>query len=160
MPDAAENLLTTLEQTHSLARILGETAAAGTVILLRGELGSGKTTFVQGLGAGLGIPTVINSPTFVLLQEYPEGRIPLFHADLYRLDPLSALDLGLEELWSGPGIVAVEWPERLPELPQQWLDLQLEWAGEETRKLHIQSRGQAHDQLWQQVMARYSGISK
>ncbi|NJK64678.1 MAG: tRNA (adenosine(37)-N6)-threonylcarbamoyltransferase complex ATPase subunit type 1 TsaE [Synechococcaceae cyanobacterium SM2_3_1] len=151
-------MVMTLDQTLRLACILGETAVAGTVILLRGELGSGKTTFVQGLGIGLGIATVIHSPTFVLLQEYWEGRLPLFHADLYRLDPLSVLDLGLEELWSGPGIVAVEWPERLPELPQQWLDLQLEWAGDETRKLQIQWQGQAHGQLWQQVVEQYSSM--
>ncbi len=158
MPDADGILLRTLDQTQSLARLLGEMATPGTVILLRGGLGSGKTTFVQGVGAGLGISTVINSPTFVLIQEYWEGRLPLFHADLYRLDPLSILDLGLEELWSGPGIVAVEWPERLPELPQHWLDLQLEWIGDQTRRLQIQWQGQAHRQLWQAVVERYSSI--
>jgi tRNA threonylcarbamoyladenosine biosynthesis protein TsaE len=156
MPAEDEILLTNLDQTRNLARLLGAAATPGVVLLLGGGLGSGKTTFVQGVGAGLGISTVINSPTFVLIQEYWQGRLPLFHADLYRLDPLSVLDLGLEELWSGSGVVAVEWPERLPALPQCWLELQLQWAGEESRLVKVRWQGETHGHLWQRVLERYA----
>ncbi|KAB1986703.1 tRNA (adenosine(37)-N6)-threonylcarbamoyltransferase complex ATPase subunit type 1 TsaE, partial [Haemophilus parainfluenzae] len=82
----------------------------------------GKTTLVQGIGAGLGIVDPLSSPTFTLINEYPEGRIPLYHVDLYRLDPAQVEQLYLDLYWEGeevePGIVAIEWAERLTYQPQ------------------------------------------
>ncbi|MEM8807497.1 MAG: tRNA (adenosine(37)-N6)-threonylcarbamoyltransferase complex ATPase subunit type 1 TsaE [Cyanobacteria bacterium P01_G01_bin.38] len=108
--------------TQHLGEKLGRCLPAGTVLLLEGTLGSGKTTLVQGLGAGLGIPNSIDSPTFTLINEYLEGRVPLYHVDLYRLSPEEADTLYLETYWQGeevePGILAIEWAERLRYLPE------------------------------------------
>jgi len=105
------------DETRALAERLGRLLEPGTFVLLSGDLGAGKTAFVRGLAAGLGAdPEAVTSPTFVLIQHY-KGRIPLVHADLYRLETGAAVDdLGLEELGRG-GVVAVEWAERMPYLP-------------------------------------------
>lgn len=125
---------------------LGQVLPPGTVLLLEGELGSGKTTLVQGLGAGLGITDAIDSPTFTLVNEYLDGRTPLYHLDLYRLSPAEVADLALETYWDGlevePGIVAIEWAERLPSKPANYLLLQLtydEIAGRQVRLAAIGS---------------------
>ena len=107
--------------TQNLGYRLGQGCPAGTVLLLAGNLGSGKTTLVQGLGLGLGIAEPISSPTFTLINEYLEGRIPLYHVDLYRLEPGQVGSLELESYWDAaettPGIVAIEWAERLMDPP-------------------------------------------
>ncbi|MEN9229717.1 MAG: tRNA (adenosine(37)-N6)-threonylcarbamoyltransferase complex ATPase subunit type 1 TsaE [Thermostichus sp. DG02_5_bins_236] len=151
-------MLPSTAATQALAALIGQMADPGLVILLEGNLGSGKTTFVQGLGQGLGIPEPIDSPTFVLLQEYYSGRIPLFHCDLYRLDSVSAKDLGLEELWSGRGITAIEWPQHLLHLPSTylWLHLQSDPQMDGSRFLHIKGKGSLPAQLWQQVLSAFS----
>lgn len=100
------------EATRAVGAAVGRFAAAGTVVLLQGDLGAGKTVFAQGVGRGLGAPTVVNSPTFVLVNEHLGGRLPLRHADLYRLDDLDLIaELGLDQAAIG-GILLVEWPER------------------------------------------------
>jgi tRNA threonylcarbamoyladenosine biosynthesis protein TsaE len=100
-------------ETAALARDLAGRLAPGAVVLLFGDLGAGKTAFVRGLAEGLGAdPDEVSSPTFTLIQEYP-GRVRLFHADLYRLSPAEAEDLGLEELAGGEGVLAIEWADRL-----------------------------------------------
>jgi tRNA threonylcarbamoyladenosine biosynthesis protein TsaE len=124
--------LQTLAQTKALGQSLGERLAPGTVILLEGDLGTGKTTFVQGLGAELGITEAIVSPTFGLIHEYHEGRIPLYHFDLYRLSPAEVYELHPETYWLGLetplGITAIEWPERLADWPEHHLSLKLTHA--------------------------------
>lgn len=121
LPDAAA--------THTLGRALGQCLPAGSVLLLEGELGSGKTTLVQGIGSGLELLDSIDSPTFTLINEYLDGRIPLYHLDLYRLEAQEVADLYLETYWEGvevePGLVAIEWAERLPVLPERYLRVQL-----------------------------------
>ena len=118
------------QATQALGRSLGEQLPAGSVLLLKGDLGSGKTTLVQGLGAGLGIEE-IDSPTFTLINEYTKGRVPLYHIDLYRLSTAEADSLYLETYWEGievePGIVAIEWAERLTHLPPQAVELALSY---------------------------------
>src|SRR5919199_6139267 len=89
------------EATRSLGVTLGQSLPAGSVILLEGDLGSGKTTLVQGLGEGLGITNPIVSPTFTLINEYTEGRLPLYHLDLYRLQPAEVEALNPEIYWEG-----------------------------------------------------------
>jgi tRNA threonylcarbamoyladenosine biosynthesis protein TsaE len=114
--------------TRHLGIALGRSLPPGSILLLEGDLGSGKTSLVQGIGEGLGITEPISSPTFVLLNEYPEGRIPLYHLDLYRLQPSEVDELYLENYWEGIevplGIVAIEWAERLGYLPSDYLKLQ------------------------------------
>ena len=102
------------DETATVARELAAIVQAGDVILLSGNLGAGKTAFVRGLAAGLGIdPEEVSSPTFTLVHEYRGGRLTLYHADLYRLDRVATEDLGLEEMGVADGVLAIEWPDRL-----------------------------------------------
>ena len=118
-----------LEATVALGHRLGQVLRPGTVLLLSGDLGAGKTTLVQAIAQGLGITDPVSSPTFVLLNEYLDGRSPLYHFDLYRLEPAGVVALDPELYWEGvevdPGIVAIEWAERLPELPGDRLEIHL-----------------------------------
>ncbi len=101
-------------QTRSIAAALARDLAAGSVLLLSGDLGAGKTAFVKGLAEGLGIdPDEVTSPTFTLVHEYRGGRLPLIHVDLYRLDRADLDEIGLDQDLAATGIVAVEWSERL-----------------------------------------------
>lgn len=114
------------EETRRLGAIIGRCAAPGAVLLLQGDLGAGKTVVAQGVGRGLGCPTVVNSPTFVLMNEHLGGRLPLRHADLYRLDDEELItELGLDQAAEG-GVLLIEWPERGARvLPADHLHLQL-----------------------------------
>ena len=129
------------EATRSLGIRLGQSLPAGSVILLEGDLGAGKTTLVQGIGEGLGIEDAIVSPTFTLINEYPEGRIPLYHLDLYRLKPAEVEALNLESYWDGVefplGLVAIEWAERLPYKPESYLHLCLNYSQESGRQVEL-----------------------
>lgn len=133
--------LADLEATHQLGITLGKTLNAGSVILLEGDLGAGKTTLVQGIGKGLGIIDPIVSPTFTLINEYTAGRIPLYHLDLYRLEPHEVIGLNLESYWEGievtPGIVAIEWAERMPYLPDSYLKIGLNHGENGQRQAEI-----------------------
>lgn len=132
-------------KTHSPSetqKIAAQCAAAlqpGAVLALVGELGSGKTCFVQGLAAGLGVPEKITvaSPTFVLIHEYAGGRLPLFHFDFYRLEKKEeALQLGLEEYWEGEGVSVVEWADRFPKIfPEKTKWIYFETHGETQREI-------------------------
>jgi len=126
------------EETQKVAEELGRRLKPGEVVLLFGELGAGKTTFVQGLARGLGVSEdyYIQSPTFALINEYP-GRIPLFHIDLYRLEPEDVYDLGLEELAS-QGILVIEWSERLPFSLGKEIRVHLKILSPERRKIIIE----------------------
>lgn len=102
------------EQTRHIAARLAKDLRPGAVILLKGDLGAGKTAFVRGLAEGLSInPDDVTSPTFTLVHEYRGGRLPLIHVDLYRLDRADLDDIGLDQDLANDGIVAIEWPERL-----------------------------------------------
>ncbi|WP_193199689.1 tRNA (adenosine(37)-N6)-threonylcarbamoyltransferase complex ATPase subunit type 1 TsaE [Nostoc sp. MG11] len=129
------------EATLRLGIALGESLSAGSVILLEGDLGAGKTTLVQGIGKGLGITELVVSPTFTLINEYTEGRLPLYHLDLYRLEPQEVAALNLETYWEGveviPGIVAIEWAERMPYKPDSYLSINLTYEHEVTRQAEI-----------------------
>jgi tRNA threonylcarbamoyladenosine biosynthesis protein TsaE len=125
-------------ETAALGRELAGTLSAGDVVLLVGDLGAGKTAFVRGLAEGLGVGGgEVSSPTFTLVQEYRGGRLPLFHVDLYRLnDPREIDDLGLTEI-AEDGVLAIEWAERLPQVPQKAVRVAIEHAGETERRLVI-----------------------
>ena len=100
--------------TMAVAREFAATLRAGDVVLLSGDLGAGKTAFVRGLAGGLGAnPDDVSSPTFTLVHEYRGGRLPLYHADLYRLQGTTIEELGLDERAVDQGVLAIEWPERL-----------------------------------------------
>ncbi len=116
--------------TKALGEKLGAALPAGSVILLSGDLGAGKTTLVQGIGMGLGIDESITSPTFTLVNEYHKGRIPLYHLDLYRLSSAEVENLYIENYWEGievePGITAIEWSGRLPYLPPDYITIDIQ----------------------------------
>ncbi|MDU1028307.1 MAG: tRNA (adenosine(37)-N6)-threonylcarbamoyltransferase complex ATPase subunit type 1 TsaE [Clostridiales bacterium] len=118
-------------EMRAVAQDLAAVLRPGDVILLKGDLGAGKTTWTQGLAKGLGVIEEVTSPTFVIISEYHSGRLPLYHIDAYRLeDPAEAENLGLPELFEGDGVTVVEWPERLEGyLPKDALILTLSYCG-------------------------------
>ncbi|MEI6562989.1 MAG: tRNA (adenosine(37)-N6)-threonylcarbamoyltransferase complex ATPase subunit type 1 TsaE [bacterium] len=127
--------------THKLARHLLKQVPGSMVLALHGDLGSGKTCFVQGLAAALGIDRPVTSPTFTLVHEY-KGTRPLVHVDLYRLrDSLDALMLGLEEYFDSSGITAIEWAERADDIfPAQTIHIFFEtMAASHSRRITIKS---------------------
>jgi len=129
------------EDTQAVARDLASTLEAGDVVLLSGTLGAGKTAFVRGLAAGLGIdPEEVCSPTFTLVHEYRGGRLTLYHADLYRLDKAATGDLGLEEMGVTDGVLAIEWPDRLTHELSGAIRVQIDIAGETTRRISVGGR--------------------
>ena len=99
--------LTNRDATIALGKKIGQQLVAGDVLVLDGDLGAGKTTFTKGLAAGLEIPDIIKSPTFTIIHEYQDGRLPLYHMDAYRLENGGAEDLGLEEYFDGDGVSVV-----------------------------------------------------
>ena len=105
------------KETLELGEKLGHLVTPGTVIALNGDLGVGKTVFSQGLASGLGVTEPVCSPTFTLIQEYDEGRIPLYHFDVYRIDgPWDMDDLGYEDYFYGQGVCLVEWSNLIEDL--------------------------------------------
>ena len=109
------------EDTFMLGKKLGMEAVAGLLYCLNGDLGVGKTVFTQGFAEGLGITEPVSSPTFTILQEYEEGRIPFYHFDVYRIaDPEEMYELGYEDYFFGEGVCLVEWAVLIQDLlPKQ-----------------------------------------
>lgn len=127
------------EDTRQLARALAGLVRPGDVVLLEGELGAGKTTFVQGFGAGLGVRELITSPTFTLVRTY-RGRLELVHADLYRLDHLGeVVDLGLPELLDDGAVAVVEWGDVAGSmLSAEFLEVRMEIGeAEDERRIEV-----------------------
>jgi len=136
-----------VEETQRLGRSIGAMVTAGTVLALTGDLGSGKTSFVQGLAAGLEVPDdyYVTSPSYTLINEYP-GRFTLFHVDLYRIsNPVDIEDIGLYEILDENGIVAIEWADRIEQsfLPDP-IRIQFEITDDETRKICISAKKFKH----------------
>lgn len=128
-------------ETRQVAARLAGALEPGAVILLHGDLGAGKTAFVRGLAEGLGVPDdEVSSPTFTLVHEYRGGRLPLFHADLYRLAPgISLEDFGLDEV-AEDGVLAIEWPERLARAIPGALDVRIAIVTDTERLIAIEGR--------------------
>lgn len=105
------------EETFKLGEMTGGKLKPGTVVCLDGDLGVGKTVFVKGVAKGLGIKEPVVSPTFTILQEYREGRIPLYHFDVYRIeDPEEMYEIGFDDYLYGDGVCLIEWAKRVTEL--------------------------------------------
>lgn len=131
------------EETQALAERLGRLVDAGDVIALAGDLGAGKTAFVQGLARGLEVRSArVASPSFTIVNEHA-GRLPLIHADLYRLaDPEELEELGFRDYLGRGGVVAVEWFEQAPDaLPAERLEVRLVATAPESRRLEVRARG-------------------
>ena len=116
------------EETYQFGKELGEKALPGQVYCLDGDLGTGKTVFAQGFAAGLGIAGPVNSPTFTILQVYEDGRLPLYHFDVYRIaDPEEMDEIGYEDCFYGEGVCLVEWSELIEELiPEDAIHITIE----------------------------------
>jgi tRNA threonylcarbamoyladenosine biosynthesis protein TsaE len=128
------------DETFALGRRTGRSLRPGSLVLLQGELGTGKTVFARGVAVGLGIAeSEVSSPTFTLVQEYAGGRLPLFHADLYRLEGADEIgSLGIEHLLERGGVVLVEWGERLPQhLKRGATTVSFADIGEDARRIQV-----------------------
>lgn len=134
---------TNVEMTRTLGKQLGERLERGDVIALQGDLGAGKTNLVQGIAQGLGIAEDVNSPTFILANEYFSGRLPLYHIDAYRVSGAAEADaFGLDDYLNGDGVTVIEWAERVREaLPPDALWIVMEYRGENERTLEYTADG-------------------
>ncbi|WP_214837785.1 tRNA (adenosine(37)-N6)-threonylcarbamoyltransferase complex ATPase subunit type 1 TsaE [Exiguobacterium sp. s36] len=139
-------------ETQAVAEKLATLVKAGTVITLNGDLGAGKTTFTQGFGKGLGVTRNVNSPTFTIMKQY-QGRLPLYHMDVYRLEDTGD-DIGLEEYINGDGVAIVEWSNLIESsLPKERLAITIERIGDEERQLTFAPVGDVYDALVKEVLA-------
>lgn len=138
------------ERTRAIGRAIGQAAHPGTVLALIGELGAGKTQLAKGVAEGLGVRSVVNSPTFVLMNEHA-GRLRLYHVDAYRLEePEDAVAAGLIDERQADGVVVIEWADRIAEwLPAERLDIAIDAPGvdPDARALRWIAMGDAHRRL-------------
>jgi tRNA threonylcarbamoyladenosine biosynthesis protein TsaE len=140
-------------QTIRVGQRLGERLRAGDLVVLMGEFGAGKTHLIKGVAQGLGSTDLVNSPSFVLINQYragpQHGRMPIFHADLYRIeDPDELAAIGIEEAWSGEGVCLIEWAEHAGEwLPQEHLAIYLQHLSETKRVLRFVPHGARYEAL-------------
>jgi len=131
------------KETEALGEKIGKTVAAGTVIALIGDLGTGKTTLTKSIARGLGVTETVTSPTFNIIREYKSGRLPLYHFDVYRIgDPDEMFELGYEEYFYGDGVCVVEWADIIEELlPEDAVTIRIErGASEDEREYRIEGK--------------------
>lgn len=131
------------EETFEVGRRLGEQAKAGTVYCLNGDLGVGKTVFTQGVAKGLSIEETVDSPTFTIVKVYEDGRLPLYHFDVYRIGDVSEMDeIGYEDYFYGEGVCLVEWSGLIEEiLPEKRVEIVIEKdleKGFDYRKIRVE----------------------
>jgi tRNA threonylcarbamoyladenosine biosynthesis protein TsaE len=148
------------EQTRRLGARLSRLFNGGEVVLLAGDLGTGKTCLVQGIGRGLGINDPITSPTFTLINEYYGARLALYHVDLYRIaDVKATLTFGLDEYLHGDGVCAIEWAERVKQIwPQEYLLIRLRHIDETKRGLTLRGVGLRYDRLVKRFRREAFGV--
>lgn len=142
-------------ETEKIGKRLAATLWAGSIILLSGDLGVGKTVFARGVGRGLGIEEPITSPTYTLIHEY-EGPLPLYHFDLYRLNSVEEMeDIGYEEYFYGDGVTLVEWPQRINNeiLPAAYLIVEiLKIGNDDERRILFKSKGIKYEKLLKELI--------
>ncbi|EMF0110238.1 tRNA (adenosine(37)-N6)-threonylcarbamoyltransferase complex ATPase subunit type 1 TsaE [Enterococcus hirae] len=149
--------LSGLDKTEELAKVIGEVALPGDNLVLTGDLGAGKTTLTKGIARGLGIEQMIKSPTYTIIREYDQGRLPLYHMDIYRV-ATSGADLGLDEYFEGEGLSVIEWGNLLEEaLPEDYLELILEKSDTdlEYRYVKFQAYGEQSEAFKQRIMEQW-----
>jgi tRNA threonylcarbamoyladenosine biosynthesis protein TsaE len=137
------------EQTWQTGQLLGELLDAGDTVCLYGDLGAGKTNFTYGIAQGLDVQEqYITSPTFTFVNEY-QGRVPLYHIDLYRLkDPDELENIGFEEYIESDGVTVIEWAERAEdELPVEGLSVYLSYVDEHSREIGFIGEGERYEKL-------------
>ncbi|MEF3313422.1 tRNA (adenosine(37)-N6)-threonylcarbamoyltransferase complex ATPase subunit type 1 TsaE [Paenibacillus sp. GYB004] len=140
------------EQTAKLAEALSAMMEAGTVVALDGDLGAGKTRFSQSVARALGVPGVVNSPTFTIIKEYEGDRLPFYHMDVYRISEDEADELGLDDYFYGEGVTLVEWAELIRNLlPPDRLAIYISHAGETRRVMELRPYGARYNQWCNQL---------
>lgn len=140
-------------ETRALGEQIGKSLDAGSLILLKGDLGAGKTLFTQGVASGAGVDSAmpVTSPTYTLMNIY-HGRLPIYHFDLYRLEGGGDVDdLGFDEYFEGDGIALVEWAERAPELQRGALLVEIDHVDESSRTIRL---------TFDETDVRYAGIGQ
>ena len=134
------------EQTEAIGEALGKRIPGGSVIAYLGDLGAGKTAFTRGLARGLGITDPVTSPTYTIVNEYLQGRLPLFHFDMYRLHSSDDLfDIGWEDYLERGGVCAVEWSENVADALEDAITVRIEKTGDTSRKITIEGAGEFAD---------------
>jgi tRNA threonylcarbamoyladenosine biosynthesis protein TsaE len=149
--------------TEMLGEQVGRLLEAGDIVCLYGELGSGKTVLTKGMARGLGVTPerAVRSPSFVFIHRY-QGRVPVYHADLYRLDgPMDLEDIGLHEFLGGDGVAVIEWADKLgASLPAERLDITIAHQKVETRMITITPRGARYHQRLEQWQSQPTARGK
>ena len=146
-------------QTLKIGACIGRHAKPGDIILLSGELGSGKTLLTKGIAKGLGLHAdEVISPTFILLREYWQAKMPLYHFDLYRVShECEVINIGYEEYFYGEGISVVEWPDRLKKLlPKDYLSIELSLQGLSKRKFVFKPCGKRAQEITWRIHETFS----
>lgn len=140
------------QETEYIGKRIASFLSPGDIISLTGDLGAGKTLFVQGIAKGLGIEQMVTSPTFTIIQEYDEGKIPLYHMDVYRIeDPLEMEDIGYEEYFYGEGVTCVEWGNLILELfPKEHLKIHITHL-EDGREMSFTPVGRHYESLVEEL---------
>lgn len=150
------------EATEKLAAIIGKTAEPGDNLVLTGDLGAGKTTMTKGIARGLGITQMVKSPTYTIIREYQEGRIPLYHMDVYRVE-YGASDLGLEEYFEGDGLSVIEWGNLLEDtLPEDYLEVIFtkDETDLEKRTLTLKTFGPRAEKFKERILSEWEQINE
>jgi len=156
-----EILSSSAAQTRNIGMKLGKSAAAGDVVLLVGPLGAGKTCLTQGIARGLGIHEYTASPSFVLVRGY-QGKLPLYHIDLYRLDKIEEVtQLGLDDYLYGNGVCVVEWADKgLSVLPEEHLLIEIQIVSPLKRKLSFVPRSSRYSEMLSKLKSEGRGARK
>lgn len=143
-------LVYSAEDTIQLGKRIGKALKPKDVVLLIGDLSAGKTTLTKGIGLGLGVTKIINSPTFTIVKEY-KGKYPLYHLDLYRLNGLNT-DFDLEEFIEGDGVCVIEWPYQIKEiLPDEYLQVEFTQIEETGRQIQVEAKGLRYEEVLKQI---------
>lgn len=138
--------------TAALASSIAELATPGTLLALDGDLGAGKTRFAQAFAQALGVPHLVNSPTFTIVKEYEGGRLPFYHMDVYRLSLAEADELGLDDYWLGDGVSLVEWASLVePALPAERLTIVITTTGPTSRRIWLKPSGERYE-AWARLL--------
>lgn len=141
------------KELEKAAEKLGRLVHSGDVICVTGDLGAGKTTFTQALAVGLGVEDYVTSPTFILINEY-EGRIPLYHFDVYRINDVSEMeDLGYDEYFYGDGVCVIEWADLIKDiLPYNYLWIEIKITGAESRQICFTGTNDYYDKIIKELL--------